>query len=207
MLLSIKPRELQFNSRAKISFKTLHVDRMASLRIDGLSSGLDHPGLMHSDTGFTTSPRREKKKKAMSNSPSRPMSDGITMGASSIFDRLMMSMGKQNGGASTSTRLQPQLMSSSVGLTPVLGMAGDFANVMTDLEELRRDITKRIDLVEEGAQQGQERLKDELAEAKSQAKSDQAQLSQDTDQCLAESLAMAATESEKRDGRKTREID
>ena len=62
------------------------------------------------------------------------------MGASSTFDRLMMSMGTQNGGASSSTRLQPQLTSSSLGLTPALGTAGDvggmFANVMTGLDEL-----------------------------------------------------------------------
>ena len=81
----------------------------------------------------------------MSNSPTRPMSDGITVGASSTFDRLMMSMGKQKGGASSSTKLQPQLTSSSLGLTPALGEAGDiidmFAGVMTGLEGLRRGIT------------------------------------------------------------------
>ena len=52
-----------------------------------------------------------------------------------------MSMGAQNGGASSSTRLQPQLTSSSLGLTPVLGTAGDvtcmFTSVMPGLEELR----------------------------------------------------------------------
>ena len=77
------------------------------------------------------------------------MSDGITMGASSTFDRLMMSRGTQKGGASSSTRLQPQLTSSSLGLNPVLGTASDvrgmFANVRTGLEELRQDMTKRIE--------------------------------------------------------------
>ena len=68
---------------------------MTSLRTDGLSSGLDHPRLMHSETDFTPSPRQEKSKKAMSNSPSRPMSDRITMGTSSTFDRLMISMGRR----------------------------------------------------------------------------------------------------------------
>ena len=59
-----------------------------------------------------------------------------------------------------------KLTSSSLDLTPALGSAGDisdmFAGVMTGLEELRRDITKRIDRVEEGAHQGQEKLRDEL---------------------------------------------
>ena len=87
-----------------------------------------------------------------------------------------MSMGKQNGGTSSSTRLQPQLTSSSLGLTPASGVAGDisdiFAGVMTGLEELRRDMTKRIDQVEERAHQGQEKLRDELKNVKSQARVD-----------------------------------
>ena len=57
-----------------------------------------------------------------------------------------MSMGTQKGGASSSTRLQPQLSSSSLGLTPVLGAANDLsemcASVMTGLEELRHDMTR-----------------------------------------------------------------
>ena len=112
------------------------------------------------------------------------------MGASSTYDRLMMSMGTQKGGASSSTRLQPQLTSWSLGLTPVLGTAGDlsdmFAGVMTGLEELRHDRTERTDRVEKRAQKGQERLTDELMDAKSQRKRDQAQLIRDTDQCLAD---------------------
>ena len=102
------------------------------------------------------------RRKALSTSPTRPMSDGITVGVSSTFDRLMMSMGKQKGGASSSTRFQPQLTSCSLGLTPASGAAGDisdmFAGVMTGLEELRRDMTKRIDRVEERAHQGQKKL-------------------------------------------------
>ena len=107
------------------------------------------------------------------------MSDGITVGVSSTFDRLMMSMGTQKGSASSSTRLQPRLTSSSLGLTPVSGAAGEisdmFAGVMTGLEEMRRDMTKRIDRVEERDHQGQEKLRDELTNVKSQARVDQAQ--------------------------------
>ena len=107
------------------------------------------------------------------------MSDGITVGVSSTFDRLMMSMGTQKGSASSSTRLQPRLTSSSLGLTPVSGAAGEisdmFAGVMTGLEEMRRDMTKRIDRVKERAHQGQEKLRDELTNVKSQARVDQAQ--------------------------------
>ena len=70
----------------------------------------------------------------------------MTVGASSAFNRLMMSMGTRKGGASSSTRLQPQLTSSSLGLTPVLGTACGvsdmFDGVMTGLEELRRDMTR-----------------------------------------------------------------
>ena len=59
---------------------------MASPRTDGLSSEYDGPGLLHSDMDFTPSPRQEKSKKAMSDSPTRPMSDGRTMGASSTYE-------------------------------------------------------------------------------------------------------------------------
>ena len=163
MISSISPREEPPDSKAKRSFKTMYDERMASLRTDGLSSGYDHLGLVHLDRDFTPSPR-QKNKKAMSNSLSRPVSDGITMGASSTFDRLMMSMGTHKGGASSSTRLQPQLTSSSLGLTPVLGTASEvndmFAGVMTSIEELRHDITKRIDWVEERTQQDRDRLRD-----------------------------------------------
>ena len=150
-------------------------------------------------------------RKALSTSPTRQMSDGITMGASSTFDRLMLSMGKQKGGASSSTRLQPQLTSSSLGLTPALGAADDisdmFAGVMKGLEELRRDMTKRIDRVEEKAHRGQEELRDELTHVKSQARVDQAQLIRNTDQCLAESLSQANKESEEKEVRMTRDIE
>ena len=168
--------------KSKKSFKKLYDECLISLQADGLSSGFEHPGIKHSDTDFTPGSRKEKNKKRMSNLPSRPMSDGITMGVSSTFDRLMISMSTQKGGASSSTRLHPQLTSSSLGLTPVLGTASDlrgmFANVMTGPEELQQEMMKRIDRVEERAQQGHGRLRDELADAKSQAKSDQAQLIQ-----------------------------
>ena len=52
-----------------------------------------------------------------------------------------------------------------------------------------------MDRVEERAQKGNEKLRDELTDVKSQARSDQAQLIRDTDQCLAESLAVATKES------------
>ena len=118
---------------------------------------------------------------------------------------------QKKGGASSSTRLQPQLTSSSLGLTPPLGATGDisdiFAGVMNGLVELRRDMTKRIDQVDERAHQGRENLRDELTHVKSQARVDQAQLIRNTDQCLAESLAQANKESEEREGRMTREIE
>ena len=107
MMSSISPGEEQPNSKAKKSWKTLYDECITSLRIEGVSSSYDHPGLVRSDVTFTPSPRNEKRKKALSNSPSRPMSDGMTVGGSSTFDRLMMSMGTQKGGASSSTRLQP----------------------------------------------------------------------------------------------------
>ena len=70
---------------------------------------------------------------------------------------------------------------------------------MTGLEELRRDMTKRIDRVEERAHRGQEKLRDELTRVKLQARVDQAQLIRNTDQYLAESLAQANKESEERE--------
>ena len=45
-----------------------------------------------------------------------------------------MSMGKQNGGPSSSTRLQPQLTSSSLGLTPSLGAAGDISDIFAGVK-------------------------------------------------------------------------
>ena len=94
---------------------------MASIQTDGLSSSYDHPEIAHPDVDFTPYPRDDKSRKALSNSPTRPMSVGITVGVSSKIDRLMMSLGTQKGGASSSTRLQPQLTSSSLGLTQVSG--------------------------------------------------------------------------------------
>ena len=82
-----------------------------------------------------------------------------------------------------------------------------FAGVMTGLEELQRDMTERMDQVEERAHQGQEKLRDELTNVKSQVRVDQAQLVRNTDQCLAESLAQVNKESEEREVRTTREIE
>ena len=211
MMSSISPSEEQTGSKAKKSWKSLYDERMASLPTVGLTSSDDYPEITHPDVNFTPCPRNDMSRKASSTSPTRPMSDGITMGASSTFDRLMTSMSKQKGGASSSTRLQPQLTSSSLGLTPSFGATGDisdmFAGVMNDLDELRRDMTKRIDQVDERAHKGQENLRDELTHVKSQARVDQAQLIRNTDQCLAESLAQTNKESYEREARMTREIE
>ena len=211
MMSSISPSEEQPGSKAKKSWKSLYDERMASLPTVGLTSSYDYPETSHPDVNFTPCPRNDMSRKASSASPTRPMSDGITMGASSTFDRLMTSMSKQKGGASSSTRLQPQLTSSSLGLTPSFGATGDisdmFAGVMNGLDELRRDMTKRTDQVDERAHKGQENLRDELTHVKSQARVDQAQLIRNTDQCLAESLAQASKESYEREARMTREIE
>ena len=211
MMSSISPSEEQPGSKAKKSWKSLYDERMASLPTVGLTSSYDYPETSHPDVNFTPCPRNDKNGKALSASPTRPMSDGITMGASSTFDRLMTSMSKQKGGASSSTRLQPQLTSSTLGLTPSFGATGDisdmFAGVMNGLDELRRDMTKRIDQVDERAHKGQENLRDELTHVKSQARVDQAQWIRNTDQCLAESLAQASKESYEREARMTREIE
>ena len=82
-----------------------------------------------------------------------------------------------------------------------------FAGVMTGLEEPRRDMTMRIDRVEERAHRGQEKIRDELTNVKSQARVDQAQLIRNTDQCLADSLAQATKESEEIEVRMTSEIE
>ena len=206
-----RPSEEQLGSKAKKSWKSLYDERMASLRTEGLSSSYDYPEITHPDVNFTPCPRNDRSRKASSASPTRPISDGITMGASSTFDRLTTSMSKQKGGASSSTRLQPQLTSSSLGLTPPFGATGDisdmFAGVMNGLDELRRDMTKRIDQVDERAHQGRENLRDELTHVKSQARVDQAQLIRNTDQCLAESLAQANKESHGGMARTMREIE
>ena len=211
MMSNISPSEEQPGSKAKKSWMPLYDERMASLQTEGLSSGYDHPEITHPDVNFTPCPRNDMSRKALSTSPTRPMSDGITLGVSSTFHRLMTSMGKQKGGASSSTRLQPQLTSSYLGLTPPLGAVGDisdiFAGVMTGLDELRRDMTKRIDQVDERAHQGRDNLRDELTHVKSHARVNQAQLIRNTDQCLAESLAQASKESGEREARMTREIE
>ena len=121
MMSSISPSEEKTGSKAKKSWKSLNDERMASLQNESLSSGYDHMETTHPDVDFTPCPRNDMSRKALSTSPTRPMSDWITVVVSSTFDRLMMSMGKQKGGASSSTRLQPQLTSSSLGLTPAMG--------------------------------------------------------------------------------------
>ena len=78
---------------------------------------------------------------------------------------------------------------------------------MTGLEELRPDMTKRIDRVEERAHQVHDKLRDELTQVKSQARVDQTQLIRNADHCLAESLAQANKESEEKEVRITREIE
>ena len=50
-------------------------------------------------------------------------------------------------------------------------------------------------------------MRDELTDVKSQARSDQAQLIRYTDQCLAETLALATKESQEREVKMTREIE
>ena len=189
MMSSISPSEEQTGSKAKKNWKSFYDERMASLQTEGLSSSYDHLEITHPDVDFTPCPRNDMSRKSLSTSPTRTMSDGIT----------------------SNTRLQPQLTSSSRGLTPASGAAGDisdmFAGVMTDLEELRRGMTKRINRVEETAHQGQGKLRDELTHVKSQARVDQAQLIHKTDQCLVESLAQANKESEENEVRMTREIE
>ena len=49
-----------------------------------------------------------------------------------------------------------------------MGVRDLFADVMTGLEELRQDMTKRINIVEQRSQQGQGMLGDKLADGKSQ---------------------------------------
>ena len=109
MMSSMSPGEEQTFSKAKKSWKSLYDERMASLPTVGLTSSDDYPEITHPDVNFTPCPRNDMSRKASSTSPTRPMSDGITMGASSTFDRLMTSMSKLRGGASSSTRLQPPL--------------------------------------------------------------------------------------------------
>ena len=83
MMSSISPSEEQTGSKAKKSWKSLYDERMVSLQTEGLSSSYDHPEITHPDVNFTPCPRNDLSRKALSASPTRPMSDGITMGASS----------------------------------------------------------------------------------------------------------------------------
>ena len=72
----------------------------------------------------------------------------------------------------------------------MLGTASDvsglFASVMTGLEDLRQDVTERIDRVEHRAQQGHQKLRDELPDLKLQARRKQPQLIRNIDQCVSE---------------------
>ena len=95
MMSNISPSEEQTGSKAKQSWKSLYDERMVSLKTDGLSSSYDQPEITNPDVDFTPCLRTDMSRKALSTSPTRPMSDGITVGVSSTFDRLMMSMGKQ----------------------------------------------------------------------------------------------------------------
>ena len=129
MMSSISPSEEQTGSKAKKNWNSLYDERMESLQTEGLYSSYDYPEITHPDVNFTPCPRNDMSRKALSTSLTRPMSDGITLRVSSTFDRLMTSMPKQKGGASSRTRLQPQLTSSSLGLTPTLGAAGDISDM------------------------------------------------------------------------------
>ena len=124
-----------------------------------------HLGPIHSDMDFTSSPRQEMKKKAMS---TWPLSDGLTMGASSTSDRLMMSMDTQRGGASSSTRLQPRLASSSLDLIVGLGQRCEShvcrysdRSWRTEAWHGRKNRPRRWE-----TQQGHEKLRNDLADAK-----------------------------------------
>ena len=68
------------------------------------------------------------------------------------------------------------MTSSSPRLTPVLGTSSEvramFVGVIKGLEDLRQDMTKRLDRVEERTQQGLERLRDELTVVKPQARNE-----------------------------------
>ena len=121
MMSSISPSEEQTRSKVKKSWKSLYDERMVSLQTEGLSSSYDHPGITHPDVDFTPCPRNNLSRKALLTSPTRPMYDRIAKGVSSTFDRMMISIGKQKGGASSSTRLQQQLTSSSLCLTGIGG--------------------------------------------------------------------------------------
>ena len=112
MMSSIYPSGEQMGSKAKKSWKSLYDGHMASLQTEGLSSSYDQPEITHPDVNFTPCPSNEMSRKALSTSPTKPMSDGTTLGVSSTFYRLMTSMVKQKGGASSST---------SLGLTSPLG--------------------------------------------------------------------------------------
>ena len=61
MMSSISPTEEQPSSKAKRSFKTMYDERMRSHRTDGLSSGYDGLGLMHSETDLARDRRKRSR--------------------------------------------------------------------------------------------------------------------------------------------------
>ena len=82
MMSSISPSEEQTGSKAKKSWKSLYDERMASLQTEGLSSSYDNPEITNPDVNFTSCPRNDISRKALSTSPTRPMSDVIILGCS-----------------------------------------------------------------------------------------------------------------------------
>ena len=82
MMSSISPSEEQTGSKAKKSWKSLYDERMASLQTEGLSSSYDNPEITNPDVNFTPCPRNDISRKALSTSPTRPMSDVIILGCS-----------------------------------------------------------------------------------------------------------------------------
>ena len=94
-------------------------------------------------------------------------------------------------------------MSSSLGLTPVLGTAGDLSDMFAGALFADQEHESRW----RKAQKRHERLRDELTDAKSQERRDQAKLIRNSDQCQAETLALATKESQERDVKMTREIE
>ena len=85
-------------------------------------------------------------------------------------------MDLKRDGVSTITRLQHEMMPPTLGLTSELGPAceinGMFADVMARLPELRQEMTKRLDKVNEIVQYDHGKLKDELADKRSRANYD-----------------------------------
>ena len=86
MMSSISPSEKQTGSKAKKSWESFYDERMASLRTEGLYSSYDHPEVTHTDVDFTPCPRNDMSRKALSASPTRPMSDGSVLNVRQVDD-------------------------------------------------------------------------------------------------------------------------